>query len=199
MITAEGVAWFLMGEGSLGICIQRNKECLLGYRTFPEVTVTNTEIDLLNEVRKWLSKNKIPASLNQRSPKTKTNPHHRDSFIIHIAGFKPVRLFLDAISPYLIGNKKKQAELILNYIKRFSRREGYYNHRLKEEQKRFLEILKIHDEVLALQGHGATKRRKYTRQLFEKLFAQQEQTKTRDQKISDVAKNRPRNSKGRFI
>ena len=61
MVTEDGVAWFLMGEGSIRIHVGKSNYGLRFIAT-PEISFYNTEIKLLKEIGKWLDKKKIKHS-----------------------------------------------------------------------------------------------------------------------------------------
>ena len=105
--TAEQAIWlagFIDGEGSIGI-MKRAKRDMGGYQ--PRVTITNTNRQLLEEIKKWVGGGYL--HWNRRTPAD----HRKDVFTLAVANRIALNL-IQEIRPY-IRLKAEQADMFLHY------------------------------------------------------------------------------------
>lgn len=152
-MNAEGLAWFILGEGTIGLGITKNNGRFNGYITNPYLIISNTELELIEETLNFLRHNDIGCkSHTVRNDLKHQNwkPQHR----VLIVGFKSCGKLLDLILPYLIGKKQRQAYLLLSYIKRFKRGGSGYTYKTykhwENEWSRLLTAAKYHDAIQQL-------------------------------------------------
>ncbi len=106
------IAGFVDGDGS--ICITKSgKNKNRPNRLLPAVCIANRNMDVINWIPKQFAGMKIykDTHFDERSPKYSAS--HR----LFLFGYDSVLNFLSEISPYLIV-KRKQAELVIKFIKR---------------------------------------------------------------------------------
>lgn len=167
MVSAEGVAWFLIGEGSINITIHKmegEQRCLIGYRALPHVIFTNTDLETLQLIRKWCSSNQIVSNLTCRKKRKRMR---KDCYRLHIHSFCNVKKILELLMPYLVGRKKKAAEVMLNFVRECKRSRRGEVYPLREEISRFLIAAKYHDQLLKINDSDKFK---YTYEFFVKYF-----------------------------
>ena len=172
MVSAEGVAWFLIAEGTLTVQIYKRHDIINGleYTAIPYTVITNGEIDLLNEIKKWLDFNQIKSYITKGSRKSSKLSKH-DWYRLEVKNFLNVEKFLELILPYLCGKKKRCGELLLELCKKYRKKKGWNNKstfNLQRERQRFLEMTKIHDEISSLTNRSFGK--KYSVQYFKDLW-----------------------------
>jgi len=170
MVSAEGIAWFLMGEGSMGVIIAKHYEHRLGYAIYPGVELSNTEKVLLTEIEDWCKERNITCYIEERKEKRKKK--WRTCYVLRITNYKNVEPFLQEIVPFLKGVKKRQAELLLSFCKKFRRSSSNFKDihlTLEEEKRRFLEAMKIRDQLIEI-SPAKRHQRKYDYLYFVNLF-----------------------------
>ena len=165
-LTAEGVAWFLMGEGDISFRIVRNRNFRLGFSEDLRVGFSNTDKALLDEIEKWLESNGI-RHYKPWFGQSKWRKKRCYRLVVHSP--RNVEKLLKILLPYLRGVKRKQAELMLEFIRKFHR--GHAEHvyeTVEEKAQRLIEMARYADRMSKLIGSRA--RRKYTEQFFLKWF-----------------------------
>jgi hypothetical protein len=183
----EAVAWFFMAEGSASLgCTRRNESrglmSILGYRVSPRVSVGNTDLALLEPIKKWLESRGI--HFNFYGLKRRRNIH-RQMFYLKVDEVASALKFLSIIFPHLVGRKRLVCKLMLECLPK-CRRENWsdlmrekvirdkatgrimalkWDH--EKERARFLEIMKYRDKIAQLNGNHHTK---YNYDFFAKLW-----------------------------
>lgn len=185
----ESVAWFFIGEGGATLGCSRRHErvglsAILGYRITPHVAITNTDLDVMEVLERWFKVKKIKNNFCTRQPKAP----RKTRFDIKVERFADVKKFLEIILPYLVGKKKIVCRLMLECLTKFGR--GSWSDILKvkgrvtrkrgrilsinwnvdEERRKFLEMMKYREKILAING-GRTAKYRYP--FFEKLWGMQ--------------------------
>lgn len=166
MVSFEGIAWFLMADGSIGMRTWKEKG---SWNLSPYVAFNNTEKKLTLFIKHFLNQQGIKGRMRFRDRQGRRKPRY-DLLIYCIPR---VRKLLGKALPYLIGRKRKQALLMLEFCRRFHRARGGGRRvgQMKnvEEQKRFLEMVKYADKISELNCHGGA-RRHYTFKYFAQIF-----------------------------
>ena len=101
------------GEGTISIFTHTEKTG--NQKICPCVSVVNTDIAIINKVRKTLEEIGCNFVLQERQPK---NSRHSKQWILTTRNMSYILLFLSAVLPYLTGNKQQAAEIIHDYCKR---------------------------------------------------------------------------------
>jgi len=180
----EAVAWFFIGEGSATLgCSKRHEQRgasgIVGYRITPHITITNTDLDVMNVLKKWFKVKKLKHNFYTRKPK----PPRKLRFDIKVEKFKDVKKFLRFILPYLVGTKQLVCKLMLECLVKYGRdwskilstqgrvvRSGGHfssiNWNATEERERFLKMLQYREKILNLNCGRA----KYRYDFFAKLW-----------------------------
>lgn len=110
------LAWlggFWDGEGTITMFSHQEKNGSLKIK--PMIAVVNTDLCLINKVRKILESLNCNFVLTEYKSK---NKRHRDRWTLSTSNQKTIVLFLDAILPYINSYKKQSAEIIRDYCKR---------------------------------------------------------------------------------
>lgn len=131
-ITAEGVAWFWMSEGSANIYIHRRKIGGRTYTLLPEASIANTDKDMLDALALFLDRQKIN--------------YYRCSTRIRL-NCSNVRKFLIIIYPWLVGKKLKVANLVFRFFKEVHTPAGKTMAWSRGEQERFLKGVEIYKQI----------------------------------------------------
>lgn len=169
---AESVAWFFMGEGSVHINFSKHPEMKCGFRTFPQALFANTDIETLKPISSWLKKNKIPHQIWSQKPKKK---NWSVCYRLCMSGFSSCKPFLEKIYPYLVGRKKEEVKIMLEYINKFKRREGYRRSTFSSEAQRLLDTLEYRDRICKL-THNKGQKTKYTHEYVKQLLSKAKAT-----------------------
>ncbi len=103
------------GEGSIALFTHVEKPG--NTKICPTVNVINTDIAIINKVRKLLEELGCSFSFQERRPK---NSRHSTAWILITRNQKYIILFLEAIMPYLWSIKRQKAEILLDFCKRRS-------------------------------------------------------------------------------
>lgn len=103
------------GEGTISIFTHTEKTG--NEKICPHVSVVNTDIGLINKMRKILEELGCNFVLHERRPK---NSRHSTAWILTTRNMKYIIIFLEAVLPYLYGEKAPKAEIVLDYCKRRS-------------------------------------------------------------------------------
>lgn len=119
--TSYQLAWLAGiwdGEGTFSILYQRKRH---GDAYIARVTLSNTDIAMINEILKILDSYNISGHLWKEEPRKK---QHKASYHITINKLKNVKKCAELMLPYLV-NKKPNAEIIIRFV----------NSRLKYKKK----------------------------------------------------------------
>lgn len=162
MVTAEGIAWFFMSEGCLNIEIRRDKKAGIGYRMYPTFKIDNTDHEMISDTESWFLKNSI---ICNKSSRVGTN---KPVYRIRTSCYS-VKKVLDKIYPFLLGSKKKIADLVYEYFIHVWKPPDCPTKYKAANRRRFLEGVKIHDQICDIVGLK-TRNRKYDVQYFLKEF-----------------------------
>ncbi len=163
MVTAEGVAWFLMSEGTLSLMIRRDKKAGIGFRMYPTLTIANTDLALLEATEAWFRKKGIS---HFRKKKTSSN---KPCFAI-VTQCISVKKAIDLLYPHLLGAKKTIANLLYDYFEKVWLQPDNPEKYKAASHERFLIGVKLHDAICAI-NIGKTRNRKYDITYFCKLWS----------------------------
>lgn len=114
--TVEELAWLggiWDGEGSISFQTTRRQNGNLVI--VPFLCVTNTDVDIINEIKRILDKMKI--GYKESWVIDKANPHHLKRCNIRIDKFVRAKGLANALYPYLHSIKKRNCEVLLEFIK----------------------------------------------------------------------------------
>ena len=103
------------GEGSIALFTHKEKNGCT--KICPTVSVVNTDIAIINKVRKILEDIGCNFVLQEHKPK---NSRHSVRWDLITRNQKYIILFLEAVKPYLFSIKREKAEILLDYCKRRS-------------------------------------------------------------------------------
>lgn len=101
------------GEGS--IALFSHKERNGSIKICPTVCVVNTDIAIINKVRKILEELQCSFQLQETQPK---NSRHSVKWTLTTRNQKYIVKFLKAVMPYLFSIKRQKAEILLAYTER---------------------------------------------------------------------------------
>lgn len=101
------------GEGSIALFSHKEKNG--STKICPTVNVLNTDIAIINKVRKLLEELGCNFVLQERRPK---NSRHATQWILITRNQKYIVTFLKAVLPYLHSIKRQKAEILLEYTER---------------------------------------------------------------------------------
>lgn len=121
---------FVEGEGTLTIT-KSNKRKNGKYSLFPSLQISNTDIHLIEFAQINLKKLGIGSYIYH-----KKGINRADSHTLYCGGYKRLSKLIPIILPYLIA-KKRQAELILEYVNNRKNLERWQKYSLRD-----LEIVK---------------------------------------------------------
>ena len=99
------------GEGSVMLYSRPVRESKL--QITPALEVTNTDIHIMNKVREILENLGCNFSYTERTP---GKSHHKVAFSLRTQNAKYIKTTLEAMLPYLIGNKKAYGETLLSFV-----------------------------------------------------------------------------------
>ena len=109
-VTTHQYAWLAGiwdGEGSFCIVYDTNE------RYVPRISLSNTDIVMINEIIKILDSSGINGHLWEET--TSRKPNHKKAFHITVNKMTDVKTITELMLPYLIS-KKPRAELLLRFI-----------------------------------------------------------------------------------
>lgn len=101
------------GEGSIALFTHKEKNGSI--KICPTVCVVNTDISIINKVRKILEELGCNFVLQETQPK---NSRHSIKWTLTTRNQKYIILFLEAVIPYLYSIKRQKAEILLDYTTR---------------------------------------------------------------------------------
>ena len=110
--TSHQLAWLAGiwdGEGTFSILYQEKRH---GDAYIARITLSNTDIAMINEILKILDLYNIKGHLWKEEPRKK---QHKASYHITINKLKNVKTCAELMLPYLI-NKKPNAEIIIRFV-----------------------------------------------------------------------------------
>lgn len=150
--TSHQLAWLAGiwdGEGSFSILYQEKRH---GDAYIARMTLTNTDVLMINEITKILDSFDIKGHLWLEAPRKK---QHKAAYHITINKLKNVKTCAELMLPYLI-NKKANAELIIRFI----------NSRLEYKKKPIQD--KETGKIIGMEKQGYSKEEKsFYKQLLE--------------------------------
>lgn len=103
------------GEGSIALFTHTEKTG--NQKICPSVSVVNTDIHIINKVRKILEELECSFVLQERAPK---NSRHKQQYILTSRNTKYIIKFLESMIPFIFSDKRPKAEILLDYCKRRS-------------------------------------------------------------------------------
>ena len=98
------------GEGTIAIFSHQEKNGIT--KICPCCSVVNTDLALINKVRKILQELGCNFTLKEYNEKNR-----KKKWVYRTQNQRYIILFLEAILPYIYGNKKANAEIVLDYTK----------------------------------------------------------------------------------
>lgn len=130
------VAWLagiIDGEGTVGLLVNERSAKEAGrrktIRTIPRVIIANTDQGIIDQCLKALSLIGVGKYVRTERSTNRTGWHKKTSYkpvtIIEVSGFMRLYRLLTAVTPYLAGDKRRRAEILLRFITaRMQRAEG---------------------------------------------------------------------------
>ncbi len=118
MITEIERAWLagiIDGEGSISLFSNQEKSGSIKIK--PVINFVNTDLGIVNEALSILHKAGCKPYIVNRRQSTK-NSRHRDVVEVKASSVPEVKKFLELVAPYLKGEKKHKAEILLRYVSR---------------------------------------------------------------------------------
>ncbi len=100
------------GEGSIMLYSRPVRDNKL--QITPAMEVGNTDLHIVNKIRKLLEELGCQYSFMEREPKS----GHKKFYSIRSANAAYIKLTLDAILPFMIGEKKAYGETLLAFVSR---------------------------------------------------------------------------------
>ena len=105
------IAWLvgiIEGEGCIGVCNNVSGK----YRVHsPRISITNSDIELINACVVILKSLGLAYHVGRKT----RQKEFRNCWNITIMGHKRVKRFLEATLPFMLGEKRRQAEIILEF------------------------------------------------------------------------------------
>ncbi len=132
---ASWLAGMIEGDGYISLCVYRSKGSKLGVHYKPVIGVTNTDVTIINHVDNLFKELGVGAFV-QDSKSGSNIP----VMTVSTSKLSSVKKIIDSIFPYIIGEKKARAELVLKFV---TRRLSRMNLSLDDED---IELLKEMDE-----------------------------------------------------
>lgn len=126
MVTETDRAWLagiIDGEGSISLFAFQEKD---GYTKLkPSISFVNTDLGIINKALEILEQADCSTHIHRREL-SKKNPKHKDVYEVKAGAILEIEKFLLLVSPYLSGDKKAKAEILLRFVRRRkSRREQH--------------------------------------------------------------------------
>lgn len=99
------------GEGSITIFSHTEKTG--NTKLCPTCCVVNTDVNIVNKVRRILEELGCSFVLHEHKPK---NKKHKLQWRLTTRNMTYIKIFLEAIIEYLVGDKKAKGEIVLSYV-----------------------------------------------------------------------------------
>lgn len=109
------LAGIIDGEGS--IALFSNQEQSGSWKIKPVVNFVNTDLGIINTALDILYRNDVKPYIVKRH-QSKKNKNHKDVIEVKVSSVPEIKKFLELVSPYLKGEKKHKAEILLRYATR---------------------------------------------------------------------------------
>lgn len=109
------LAGIIDGEGYLGFQVYKTRNRHQSIST--ELSVTNTDEQIIIKAQKIMLKIGVNPYINMSSYKMKNNPTHKNTWKIVVHRLSTVLKVLEVVNPYLTGAKQDRAILVLEYCK----------------------------------------------------------------------------------
>lgn len=118
------VAGIIEGEGTIELFKPKHD----GWKKRIGITVTNTDIRILNGIQDFCDDYEISWVIYSRKKYTHKNSfsHHKECFGLHIRKHNSALRLSELIYPYIIGEKKEKIFELIEYLKSFQRRSKKY-------------------------------------------------------------------------
>lgn len=130
------------------------------------LSFTSNEMDLLKPIVEWLNDHGIPNWTVEKQPLL---PNQRLGYFVSSRHFGSVSKFTALVMPYLVGKKRHQAELMLEFINKFRRKTGgSTGNTIESERTRLLEVCSYREAIRELGGLKG--RVKYTKDYLKELW-----------------------------
>lgn len=99
------------GEGSITLFTHQEKNGSV--KLCPTMSVVNSDVHIINKVRSILEELGCKFSLQERKQAEK---HHKQCWCYITRNMKYIKILLENINQYLIGEKKAKGEILLSYV-----------------------------------------------------------------------------------
>lgn len=123
---AAYIAGIIDGEGTISLSRRHKNE-----NRQLEISVSNTETDLLNYLLKTIGTGRI-------AKKRTYSDKHTPSATYMVSNRQALYL-LEQITPFLLTYKKRRAELVLSEYLRLTPRNGKYTTEIQQQREKFIE------------------------------------------------------------
>lgn len=109
-------AWLAgMWEGEGSILLYSRPQQKGRTQITPSLEITNTDIHIMNHIRKLLED--LGCSYSWQEPKTRKK-HHKQAYSLRTQNAKYIKLTLEAILPFMVGEKLAKGETLLAFVTR---------------------------------------------------------------------------------
>lgn len=142
-LDAAYMAGFLDGEGTIGLYKCYRKEAKFGYRYQPMVTLSNTNVAVLEYLQEACGNGRL---IQQTNP---AHPGHKDGYALRWSS-NQIRHMLPQLLPYL-RIKRRQAEFVLSYLSKATQGKKYAQERLDEVEGLYLEMQALNRKGVTVQ------------------------------------------------
>lgn len=121
------LAGIIDGEGSISLF--HNQEKNGSDKIKPVINFVNTDLGIVNEAIKILKNLDCSVYIIKRN-QSKKNKNHKDVIEVKCTNIPNIKIWLEAIEPYLKGEKKHKAQILLRYVTRRSEKftQGDYSY-----------------------------------------------------------------------
>ena len=156
MVSAEGVAWAFMSEGSIYVYVNENKSKDERWTVvLPAIEISNSDEEFIGKLAEWLNSKGIKATV---LPVKGGKRGRKTQYRISLRGDGRCRRLLELVSGHYVGVYRKQAELMQEFIKKFKRPSGKKLPRL-EGKRRVIEMMEFREKINSLNGKSGTKKK----------------------------------------
>jgi transposase-like protein len=182
MVGLEGIAWAIMGEGYIGLSLSKvrvkTQNCV-GYSIKPTISISNTDNEFIEALYQSLKQ-----YVTARMYRDRRSEGRREGYFLVVQGTRVKRLLME-IRPYLVGRKKRIADLMMEFFERFP--SGNLGGTLTKRRQRFLEMMEYYDKICSL-NNRTPRNHKYSKEYFVKLWGnlQDENPLYDKEKLSDL-------------
>ena len=137
------IAGIIDGEGCIDLFKRKSAKYVAGYQLAPRITVTNTDICLLEYIKDFTNLGTI--STYERPNK----PHWKRAHLWQLYGSDNIKFFLESLLPYL-RVKKQQACLLISFVSKTSK----HHQGLSDDERKEQQIIFDQMKLLNKKGRG---------------------------------------------